>query len=119
MLTHGQLFATPWKVAHQAPLSVGFFKARILEWLPFPSSGDLLYPGTEPRSPVLQADSLLSEPPGKPRATITPVKYKEAQKHSYSTTSQGCGVGEMPPIQEAFMVTEYTPAELVDIGARF
>ena len=33
--------------------------------LPFPSPGDLPDPGTEPRSPALQADSLLSEPPGK------------------------------------------------------
>ena len=82
-------------------------------------SGDLPNPGIKPRSPVLQADSLLSEPPGKPRATITPVKYKEMQKHSYSTTRQGCRVGEMPPIQETFMLTEYTPAELMDIGAKF
>ena len=33
---------------------------------PFPSPGDLLNPGTEPRSPALQADSLQSEPPGQP-----------------------------------------------------
>ena len=34
--------------------------------LPFPSPGDLPDPGIEPRSPALQADALLSEPPGKP-----------------------------------------------------
>ena len=34
--------------------------------LPFPSPGDLPDPGIEPRSPALQADSLLTEPPGKP-----------------------------------------------------
>ena len=34
--------------------------------LPFPSPGDLPGPGIKPRSPALQADSLLSEPPGKP-----------------------------------------------------
>ena len=33
---------------------------------PFPSPGDLLNPGIEPRSPTLQADSLPAEPPGKP-----------------------------------------------------
>ena len=43
----------------------GIFQARILEWEPFPSPGDFPDPGTEPRSPALQADSLLSEPPGK------------------------------------------------------
>ena len=44
----------------------GILQARILEWLPFPSPGDLPDPGTEPGSPALQADSLLSEPPGRP-----------------------------------------------------
>ena len=34
--------------------------------LPFPSTGNLADPGSEPRSPALQADTLLSEPPGKP-----------------------------------------------------
>ena len=33
--------------------------------LPFPPAGDLPDPGIEPASPALQADSLLSEPPGK------------------------------------------------------
>ena len=33
VLSHVQLFATPWTVAHQAPLSMGFFQARILEWI--------------------------------------------------------------------------------------
>ena len=46
----------------------GIFQARILEWLPFPSPGDLPDGGIEPGSPALQADSLPTEPPGKPRA---------------------------------------------------
>ena len=44
----------------------GIFQARVLEWIAFPSPGDLPNPGIEPRSPALQADALLSEPPGKP-----------------------------------------------------
>ena len=47
----------------------GILQARILEWgfaSPFPSSGDLPNPGIKPRSSTLQADSLSSEPPGKP-----------------------------------------------------
>ena len=64
-LSRVQLFATPWTVAGQPPLSMGVLQARVLEWLPFPSPGDLPNPGIEPRSPALQADSLLSEPPGK------------------------------------------------------
>ena len=42
----------------------GVIQARIPEWVAFPSPGDLPDSGTEPRSPALQADSLLSEPPG-------------------------------------------------------
>ena len=41
----------------------GTFQAGILEWLPFPSPGDLPNPGIKPSSPALQADT---EPPGKP-----------------------------------------------------
>ena len=44
----------------------GISQARILEWVNISFSGDLLDPGIEPRSPALQADSLLSEPLGKP-----------------------------------------------------
>ena len=44
----------------------GISQARILEWVAIPSPGDLPDPGVEPRSRALQADSLLSEPPGKP-----------------------------------------------------
>ena len=61
-----QLFATPWTVAHQAPLSMGFSRQEYWSGLPFPSPGDLPNSGIEPRSPSLQADSLLSETPGKP-----------------------------------------------------
>ena len=59
------LFATPWTVAHQAPLSMGFSRQEYWSGLPFPSPGDLPDPGIEPRSPALQADPLTSEPPGK------------------------------------------------------
>ena len=52
---------TPWTVACQAPLSVGFSRQEYWSGLPFPSPGDLLDPGFEPRSPALQADSLLTE----------------------------------------------------------
>ena len=47
----------------------GILQARILEWVTFPSLGDLPNPGIEPRSPALQADSLPAEPPGKPKNT--------------------------------------------------
>ena len=61
------LFATPWTIAHQAPLSMGFSRQEYWSGVPFPSPGDLPNPGIEPRSPALQADALTSEPPGKKR----------------------------------------------------
>ena len=47
----------------------GILQARILEWVAFPFSSDLPNPGIELRSPILWADSLPAEPPGKPRNT--------------------------------------------------
>ena len=44
----------------------GTLQARILGWVSFPLPGDLFNPGIKPSSPELQADSLPSEPPGKP-----------------------------------------------------
>ena len=66
--SHVQLFATPWTVACQAPLSIGFSKQEYWSALPCPPPGYLPDPGIKPISPVspaLQADSLLTEPPGK------------------------------------------------------
>ena len=61
-----RLFATPWTIAHQAPQSMEFSRQDSWSGLPFPSPADLPNPGTEPGSPNLKADSLPSEPPGKP-----------------------------------------------------
>ena len=58
--------ATPWTVAHQAPLLTRILQARILQWAAMPPPGHLPNRGIEPRAPILQVDSLLSEPPGKP-----------------------------------------------------
>ena len=57
---------TSWTVAHWAPLSMKFSRQEYWSGLPFPSPGDLPDPGIQPGSPALQADSLPSEPPGKP-----------------------------------------------------
>ena len=58
-------FVTPWTVAYQAPLSVGFSRQEYWSGLPFPSPGDLPNPGIELGFPALEADTLPSEPPGK------------------------------------------------------
>ena len=52
--------ATPWTIACQAPLSMGFSRQEYWSGLPFPSPGDLPDPGIEPGSPALHADSLLT-----------------------------------------------------------
>ena len=60
-----RLFATPWTVAHQAPLSMGILQQEYCSGLPFPPPGDLPHPRiqpTSPESPTLQADPLPLEP---------------------------------------------------------
>ena len=57
-----QLFATPWTIAHQAPLSKGFSRQEYWSGLPRTPPGDLPNPGIKPESPaipILLADSLL------------------------------------------------------------
>ena len=57
VLSHVQLFGTPWTVACQAPLSMGFSRQEYWSGSPIPSPGDLPNPGIKPGSPALQADS--------------------------------------------------------------
>ena len=52
------LFVTPWTVACQAPLSMGFSRQEYCSGLPFPSPGDLPNPGIKPASLAWQVDSL-------------------------------------------------------------
>ena len=65
-LSHVWLFATPWTVAHRAPLSMGFSRQDYWSGLTFPSPGDLPNPEVKTRSPTLQTGALPSESPGKP-----------------------------------------------------
>ena len=51
---------TPWTVAQQAALSMGFFRQKYWSGLPCPPPGDLPDAGIEPRSPSLHVDSLPS-----------------------------------------------------------
>ena len=53
-----QHLVTPWTVACQPPLSMGFSRQGYWSELPFPSPGDLSHPGIEPSAPELQTDSL-------------------------------------------------------------
>ena len=64
---------TPWAVAHQAFLSLGFSQQEYWSELPFLPPGDLPDPGIEPESlasPALTDEFFTTEPPGKPLFTI-------------------------------------------------
>ena len=64
---------TLWTVAHQAPLSMGFFRQEYWNGLPFPPLGDLPDQGfepTSPTSPAMQPDSLPAEPSGKGKVKV-------------------------------------------------
>ena len=67
-LSRVRLFVSAWTIACQAPLSMEFSRQEYWNGFPFPSPGDLPDPGIESGSLKLQADSLPSEPPGKPKA---------------------------------------------------
>ena len=64
LLSHVQLFATPWTIQ-----LLEFFRPEYWSGQPFPSPGDLPNPGIKLRSPALQADSLPAGPQGKPKNT--------------------------------------------------
>ena len=59
-------FVTPWTVAHQAPLSMGFARQEHWSGLPFPSPGDLPDPAIKAVSPALAGRFFTPGPPGSP-----------------------------------------------------
>ena len=61
---------TPWTVAHQAPLSMGFPRQEYCSGLLFPTARDLPNPGIKTQSPVLAGGYFTVEPPGKPLAYV-------------------------------------------------
>ena len=89
LIAQSCLFATPWNVARQAPLS-SILQARILEWLPCPSPGDCPDPEIEPGSSALQVDSLPLSHWGSPvrvrEWTQNTKRYRKTWKFSYLLT---------------------------------
>ena len=89
LFTHVWSFATPWVIACQAPLSMGFSKQEYWSGLPFPAPGDLLDPEIKSKpllSPVLAGAFFTTEPPGKPSSTgqvytIPVLFYKTLQSY--------------------------------------
>ena len=69
LLSQVQLFATPWTVARQAPLSMGLSRQECWSRLPFPTPADLPDPRIKPSSlvsPALAGRFFTIAPPGKP-----------------------------------------------------
>ena len=73
-------FATPWTIARQAPLSMGFSRQEYQSGLPFPSPWDLPDPGIEPMSPALQVDSLPPSHQGSPNYIIASLNLYNSPK---------------------------------------
>ena len=92
-----RLLVTPWTIAHKPLLSMGLSRQEYWDGLPFPSLGDLSNRGMQPRSPALQADSLPSEPLGKP---------SDAQK----LTKPACANMACRPTRVLHILTNVLPA---------
>ena len=85
-------FVILWTVAQQASLSMVFSKQEYWRGLPFASPGDLSDLGIKAGSPALQADSLQSEPPGKPQqVTIRASKTESCKFWRPGVQNQGIG----------------------------
>ena len=85
MLSHVLLFATPWTVARQAPLSMGFPRQEYWRGLPFLSAGDLPNPGIKPMflvSPALASDFFTTVPPRK-LFTVTDIYFDHLGREIY------------------------------------
>ena len=63
LVSRVQLFVIPWTVAHQASLSMEFFRQEYWSGLPLPSPGDLPNTGVELVSPALASGFFTTEPP--------------------------------------------------------
>ena len=96
-LSHVRLFVTPWTVARQAPLSMGFPRQEYWSGLPFPPPGDLSDSGIKPESPAAPALAgrfFTTESPGKSVKLEYPRKTQESPEKLFfcfiSPSHMGC-----------------------------
>ena len=97
---------------------MGFSRQEYWSGLPFPSPGDLPNQGLEPRSPALQADSLLSEPLGEaPYVFILWVKYLKAKLLGHVLTCQSFFFAVTTPFwaSQVVLVVNNSPANVGDV----
>ena len=118
-------FVTPWTVAHQAPLSMGFPRQDYWSGLPFPAPGDLPNPRIKPVSPTLAKLFFTTEPPGKPAVVISRCMCVHAQLlQPCLTLWDPVTVAHQAPLSMGFSRQEYwsglpcpPPGDLPDPGA--
>ena len=98
VLSHIWLFVTPWTIAHQTPLSMGFSRQEDCSGLPCPPWWDLPEPGIKCMSPESQADSLLLSHQGR-HPTLTPspgptkkkrIVFRKSRHRGSSVSDQAC-----------------------------
>ena len=106
---------TPWTRTSQAPWSMGFSRQEYWSGLPFRSPGDLPNPGVEPRSPTQLADSLSSEPPGKPRREQNISPALPVSGYWQVKTALLCQSGMPPPRDVFFSVCYCLPNKLLGL----
>ena len=87
VLSHIQLFATPWTVVYQPPLSILFSRQEYWSGLQFPSLRNLPDPEIKPWSPALTGRFFTTEPPGKPSSLSD--KGKMCPWHLFSPIQHG------------------------------
>ena len=110
-------FVTPWMVARQAPLSMGFLRQEYWSGLPFPSPWDLPNPGIKSRSPELQADSLPTELHGK--SFPIPQKGNAKECSNYCTTALISHACKLMLKSLQARLQQYMNREFPDIQAGF
>ena len=91
----------PWNIACQAPLFMGYSRQGYWSGLPFSSPGNLPDLGIERTSPALQADSLLTEPPGKPwLLSLNHLKFCFVSIHTGQVISSITGATPLLPLHQ-------------------
>ena len=108
-------FATPQTVAYQAPQSMELSRQEYWSGLPFPSPGDLPNPGIKPRSPTLQADTLPSEPQGKP---ICRVHQEKCLARGNTSWKQDCNATLMAESEELKSLLMKVKGESEKVGLK-
>ena len=95
------ILCDPIDCSLQAPLSTAFFRQKYWRGLSFPSPGDLPNPGTEPRSPTSQADSLLFDYQGSPNISHNKWYFKAGNKIKV-IIFQKTQITDLPGLQDLY-----------------